>query len=340
MGLGEASLQLPLPHWVSKDIPHSPTPLPCTGPSGHNSSGPAHRAAPYRARTAPAQRVAGPCRPAFRTPGRPYPARPGMPGPTASRGEGCAPRTLSGPARNPRVFAGKVSRAAGPASRPNSERAPAPRPAPPPRPGPPSQRASERPRHGPAPALAPCTDATAEPAGRNLPGAGAGGRAATVSPLCPQALRSPELWLSPPGRLTRPPPAWPPARPAQQEARGPRFPGRRGRGSRQAAGSRRPLPRPGPRTAPGGRRADRGGGPGGEARPRAWGEPSRPAGDASGRAGVCAAPAPRKRKPLARRPSNFAAGGADRELRGPLPGMVSRPAGGQRHPARCFPGYK
>lgn len=244
MGLGESSLQLPLPHWVSKDIPHSPTPLPCTGPSGHNSSGPAHRAAPYRARTAPARRVAGPCRPAFRTPGRPYPARPGMPGPTASRGEGCAPRTLSGPARNPRVFAGKVSRAAGPASRPNSERAPAPRPAPPPRPGPPSQRASEPPRHGPAPALAPCTDATAEPAGRNLPGAGAGagGRAATVSPLCPQALRSPELWLSPPGRLARPPPAWPPARPTQQEARGPRFPGRRGRGSRQAAGSRRPLP--------------------------------------------------------------------------------------------------
>ena len=165
-----------------------------------------------------------------------------------------------------------------------------------------------------------------------------------MSPLCPRALRSPELWLSSPGRLVRPPPAWPPARPAQQEARGPRFPGRRGRGSRQAAGPRRPLPPAGAphsaRWATGGPGRGTGAGPRGEARPRAWGEPSRPAGAASGRAGVCAAPAARKRKPLACRPSNFAAGGADRELRGPLPGMVSRPAGGQQHPARCFPGYK
>lgn len=49
---------------------------------------------------------------------------PSCPGPTAARSEGCAPRyhrRAGGPARNPRGLAGKVSYAAGPASRLSSE---------------------------------------------------------------------------------------------------------------------------------------------------------------------------------------------------------------------------
>ena len=140
-----------------------------------------------------------------------------------------------------------------------------PRPVRPRRPAPArraSERASEPPRHGPAPALAPCTDATAEPAGRNLPGAGAGAgprqclpsaRGLCALPSFGSVLRA--------GSCGRPPPGPRPARRSRKPA-GRGFPGaaaeevgrRRGRGA--------PCPRPGPRTAPGGRRADRGGGRG------------------------------------------------------------------------------
>lgn len=271
------------------------------------------------------------CRP---PPGRPCPAGPGTPGPTASRGKGCAPRYRRGPGpESARI--GRPSQSCRWACFQAEQRAPAPRPAPPPRPGPPS----EPPRHGPAPALAPCTDATAEPAGRNLPGAGRG----RLAPLPAGSPRSGALAQSPgPARAPDPPPAHPPGAAGSPRAALSRAPRRRKSAGSGAAAP--PAPGRGPhsaRWAAGGRARARGRRGPGEKPAR---EPqASPAGRRMPRvgSGVCAAPAARKRKPPnRRRPGNFAAGGAGPELRGPLPGLVSRPAGGQRRPARCFPGYK
>lgn len=154
----------------------------------------------------------------------------------------------------------KVSCAVGPASRP-SKRAPAPRPA---LPAPPRPAASEPPRPWPG---ARASSAAQMPRRSRRVGTcpGAGAWAATASPLCqPSSRFSGAFAHSSLGRSGRAaaPRAGPPARLAQQEARGPWFPGRRCRGSRPAAGRCSPCPRPAPCTASGGRRGGVGGGAG------------------------------------------------------------------------------
>lgn len=206
-----------------------------------------------------------------------------------------------------------------------AEPAPAPRPA---LPAPPRPARRERLRgHGPAPAAAPAQMPRRSWRVGACPGAGAW--AATASP--PPGARRSELPESPRA------PA--PARLAQQEARGPWVPGRRGGGSRRVVG-RLPWPGAGARRGvrwaegrAGRRRAGAGGGhrePHTPASPGAAAQrapPTQP-GAAGGREGGGVRRA-RKRKLLAGLgPQQLGGGRRDEELRGALPGMVSGPRGG------------
>lgn len=212
--------------------------------------GPGHTAAPVQECGQPGQRtwLRPLCRP---PPGRPCPAGPGTPGPTASVA-GAVPPSRRG---RPGVCSVSPAKSVVPLGLlPGRAAAPAPRPAPPPRPG---RRAGLR--AGGA-ALAPCTDA-AEP------------QVGTLGPRPPRpsaraGSRAPGFGSGPLGRLARPTPARPPARSSRKPAR-PRFPRRRGGevGEQRGRGAP-PCPRPGPaqRQVGGGRARRARGGGGGRAR--------------------------------------------------------------------------
>lgn len=125
------------PTGSARTSPHSPRPLPCTG---HNSRGPGHTAAPVQGVDGLARRTAGSCPPAVHLLDVPAPLGLGRPVPQPPVARAMPPGTAGGPARNLLGLAGQVNRAAGPASRPSSER---PRPVRPRRPAP-ARRASLR----------------------------------------------------------------------------------------------------------------------------------------------------------------------------------------------------
>lgn len=130
--------------------PHTPTPLPSTGPSpGTTPGGAVHIATACRVRTAT------PHHPPAALPAGPTPLGPGPLGPTASCGEGCTPRRVGSPPPPARTRPGNLRGLAGKSqlrcwARFQAERgSECPRPVRlcPPRPGPP--RANEPPRPWP-----------------------------------------------------------------------------------------------------------------------------------------------------------------------------------------------
>lgn len=136
-GPGRVGTPAPTGHWVSKDKP------PLTQASAlHRSQlqGPGHTAAPVQGVDGLARRTAGSCRSAVHLLDVPAPLGLGRPVPQPPVARAVPPGTAGGPARNLLGLAGQVSRAAGPASRPSSER---PRPVRPRRPAP-ARRASLR----------------------------------------------------------------------------------------------------------------------------------------------------------------------------------------------------
>lgn len=267
-------------------------------------------------------------------------------------------RLAGGRARGPaRIGRPKSVVLLGPLPDPASERASARAPSGSARPAPARrERASERASAAMArrPPWPRCTDATAESAGRNLPGPGGGGlgrdrpSSAHLAPALPGALAQ-----SSPGLLGRPPPGPPGAAgsPRAVVSRAPRRRKSAGGGAaappcpwagalhsvRWAAGRAGAAARAGAAGTGGARTRARA--PGGEAYAAS---PARPSpGPRAGARGCAPRRAKAKAALRAAGPSNFAAGGADEELRGAALGdgeRAGRVGSGAR--ARCFPGYK